>query len=111
MKFKEALLYLENSKYGHSKDFNIFKRALALFDIKETDFKIIQIAGTNGKGTVGTYLSNFIAGSNKTVGHFSSPHLEDYRERFKVNNKLISDELFIETVREIQKKLPENLKD
>ncbi|QQK07799.1 bifunctional folylpolyglutamate synthase/dihydrofolate synthase [Miniphocaeibacter halophilus] len=111
MKFEEALAYLEDVKYGHCKDFNNFKEVLALFKIKESDFKIIQIAGTNGKGTVGTFLSNFIEGSNKSIGHFISPHLVDYRERFKVNNKIISKESFINIVKKIKNTLADELKN
>ena len=110
MDIKEAIFYLEDSSYGHSKDFTVLKRVLALFNIKEDDFKIIQIAGTNGKGTVGTFLSYFIEGGNKTVGHFSSPHLVDYRERFKVNNKIVEDEFFIGIVEYIKEKIPFELK-
>lgn len=110
MNINEAIFYLEDSSYGHSKDFTILKRVLALFNIKEDDFKIIQIAGTNGKGTVGTFLSYFIEAEGKTVGHFSSPHLVDYRERFKVNNKIVEDKYFIEVVKNIKEKLPIELK-
>ncbi|WP_099203025.1 bifunctional folylpolyglutamate synthase/dihydrofolate synthase [Miniphocaeibacter massiliensis] len=110
MDFEEALYYIENSKYGHSKDLGILKKVLALFDIKGTDFKIIQIAGTNGKGTVGTFLSCFIGSTNKTVGHFISPHIEDYRERFKVNNKLVSKDEFVDIVNYIKSKLDEETK-
>lgn len=111
MEFDEALAYLEDVKYGHCKDLNNFKEVLALFNIDESDFKIIQIAGTNGKGTVGTFLSNFIANSSKKVGHFISPHLIDYRERFKVNNNIISKEKFIEITEIIKDKLSDKLKN
>ncbi len=110
MNVNDAIFYLEDSSYGHSKDFTIFKEVLALFNIVEEDFKIIQIAGTNGKGTVGTFLSYLIEGGNKTVGHFSSPHLVDYRERFKVNNKIVDDDLFVEIVERIKNIIPLKIK-
>lgn len=111
MNFDEALQFVEDCKYGHGKDYRALKKVLSILNFNENNFKIIQIAGTNGKGSVGTFLSDIIFGLNNTVGHFTSPHLIDYRERFKVNTEMISKNYFIEIVEEISENIDIELKE
>ena len=47
--------------------------------------KIIQILGTNGKGSTGRFLSLMLRSAGFNVGHFTSPHLLSIRERFWLN--------------------------
>jgi dihydrofolate synthase / folylpolyglutamate synthase len=53
-------------------------------------FKGIHIAGTNGKGSVSSYLASILQEAGYTVGLYTSPHLVDFGERIKVNGKHIS---------------------
>ncbi|MDO4674850.1 Mur ligase family protein [Campylobacter sp.] len=43
---------------------------------------IIHIVGTNGKGSTGRFLAQLLEGLNFKVGHYSSPHIFDFSERF-----------------------------
>lgn len=43
---------------------------------------IIQIIGTNGKGSTGRFIAMGLEQNNKSVLHFSSPHIFEFRERF-----------------------------
>ncbi|MDE5602395.1 MAG: bifunctional folylpolyglutamate synthase/dihydrofolate synthase, partial [Helicobacter sp.] len=52
--------------------------------------KIIHIIGTNGKGSVGRFLSLLLRQKGFNVGHFSSPHLLYFNERFWLNGKNVS---------------------
>lgn len=49
--------------------------------------KIIHIVGTNGKGSVGRFLSLLLRQRGLNVGHFSSPHLLHFNERFWLNGE------------------------
>ena len=53
--------------------------------------KFIHVAGTNGKGSVCAILSKSLQGANFNVGFFSSPHLVTIRERFRFNNRGITE--------------------
>lgn len=70
------------------------------------DLKIIHVAGTNGKGSVCSYISSVLVQADYTVGMFTSPHLVKLSERFAVDGKPISDgvfvEVFVETLRRIR---------
>lgn len=61
-------------------------------------FKSIHIAGTNGKGSVSHMLASVFQESGFKVGLYTSPHLKDFRERIKINGKMISEEYVIDFV-------------
>lgn len=56
---------------------------------------IIHVAGTNGKGSVCTYLRYCLEEAGYRVGVFTSPHLVNIRERFVLDGKMISEEDFL----------------
>lgn len=47
-------------------------------------YRIIHVAGTNGKGSVSSMLASCLAASGLSVGLYTSPHLLDFRERIKI---------------------------
>ena len=51
----------------------------------------IQIAGTNGKGSTASLISNVLIENGYKVGLFTSPHLVVMNERIRINHQLISD--------------------
>lgn len=66
-------------------------------EIKEEQLgRIIHVAGTNGKGSVCAFLQQIFLESGYHVGMFTSPHLITTRERFRIDAKMISEELFVE---------------
>jgi dihydrofolate synthase / folylpolyglutamate synthase len=56
----------------------------------EIDLKCIHVAGTNGKGSTSHLLASVLQEAGYKVGLYTSPHLQDYRERIKINGKEIS---------------------
>lgn len=58
----------------------------------ENDFKIVHVAGTNGKGSVVHGIASVLMEAGHKVGVYSSPHLVDFRERFRINGALCSQE-------------------
>lgn len=48
------------------------------------NYKIIHVAGTNGKGSVSNMLASALAASGHKVGLYTSPHILDFRERIRV---------------------------
>ena len=54
---------------------------------------IITVAGTNGKGSVVTYLSNILDRAGYKVGTYTSPHLIRFNERIRINGEAVADAL------------------
>ncbi len=61
-------------------------------------FPTIHVSGTNGKGSTCAMLAKIFQEAGFKVGLFTSPHLESYCERFKVNDKNISESEFAEII-------------
>lgn len=62
------------------------KKLLELIGNPQHDFKVIQVAGTNGKGSFGCYCNAILAQADFRVGWFSSPHLIRRSESIRVIN-------------------------
>jgi len=59
--------------------------------------KIIHVAGTNGKGSVCSFLSSICRESGYKTALFTSPHLITTRERFRIDGEMMSEEEFMES--------------
>ena len=58
----------------------------------EKKFKVIHVAGTNGKGSVCIFLSEILKKNGYSISVYTSPHLLKYNERFEANGRYITDE-------------------
>ena len=68
------------------------------------DYHTIHIAGTNGKGSTSHMLASVLQQAGYRVGLFTSPHLKDFRERVRVDGKMISER---EVVGFVERNMPE----
>ncbi|MBN2341764.1 MAG: bifunctional folylpolyglutamate synthase/dihydrofolate synthase [Deltaproteobacteria bacterium] len=64
--------------------------ACARFDHPQRSFSVIQVAGTNGKGSVSTMLERSLRATGLKTGLFTSPHIHRFTERFQINGEEIS---------------------
>jgi dihydrofolate synthase / folylpolyglutamate synthase len=60
-----------------------------VLDHPEHSFRSIHIAGTNGKGSVSHLLASVLQAAGYKTGLYTSPHLKDFRERIRINGKMI----------------------
>ena len=60
----------------------------------EKYLKFIHLAGTNGKGSTAAMLEHAFRSAGFSTGLYTSPHLIDVRERFRVNGKAVPEEIF-----------------
>ncbi|MDP2385973.1 MAG: folylpolyglutamate synthase/dihydrofolate synthase family protein [Bacteroidota bacterium] len=67
-------------------------------------FKAIHVAGTNGKGSTSHMLAAVLQEAGYKVGLYTSPHLKDFRERIRINGKMISQKYVIDFVEQHKKK-------
>ncbi|WP_373055901.1 folylpolyglutamate synthase/dihydrofolate synthase family protein [Zunongwangia sp. H14] len=66
----------------------------------EEKFKSVHVAGTNGKGSCSHMLASVLCEAGYKVGLYTSPHLKDFRERIKINGKVISQNEVVNFIRE-----------
>ncbi len=102
--YKEALKYLYGLqkfgiKFGLSKTSNI----LSHFNNPHLGRKYIHIAGTNGKGSVASFLCSILGRAGFKVGLYTSPHLVRFTERFRVNDSEIERSEVVRLVQDIKR--------
>src|SRR5689334_6373874 len=68
--------------------------------------KTIHIAGTNGKGSVSHMLAAILQSAGYTTGLYTSPHLKDFRERIKVNGKMVKEDFIVDFTERIKPMIP-----
>src|SRR2546429_208405 len=54
-------------------------------------WKVIHVAGTNGKGSVCAMVDSICRAQGRRTGLFTSPHLVTFRERIRVNGEMASE--------------------
>ncbi len=76
---------------------------MVLLDHPEKDFRCVHIAGTNGKGSTSHMLASILQQSGYKTGLYTSPHLRDFRERIRVNGKMIEKTEVVKFVKKYKK--------
>jgi len=95
LEYNDVISYINSiERFGSRPGLVRVQNLLRRLGNPEKNLKAIHVAGTNGKGSVSTMISYILEKSGYDVGMYTSPHLENYNERIKINNKDISDEEF-----------------
>ncbi len=69
-----------------------------LYGHPHKNYKTIHVAGTNGKGSVSHMLAAILQSAGYKTGLYTSPHLKDFRERIRINGKMIPEREVVDWV-------------
>lgn len=72
-------------------DNRLILRALAVIGNPEQNYKVIHLAGTNGKGSTAAFIEHGLVVAGYKVGKYSSPYIHCINECICVNQHMISD--------------------
>ena len=89
--------YEKTSKLRDLSKLEGIKHLLKKLGHPEKKFKIIHIAGTNGKGSTALIISHLLKSYGFATGCYTSPHLIDIRERIRINGRKVSKKNFVES--------------
>jgi dihydrofolate synthase/folylpolyglutamate synthase len=73
-------------------------RLMDALDNPQNKFRSIHVAGTNGKGSVSHFLAAILQKAGYKVGLYTSPHLVDFRERIRVDGKMVEQQYVVDFV-------------
>lgn len=112
IKYQEALDYLygfidhsltRSFRYSPDKfDLGRMQEFMEKLGNPQFDYQVIHIAGTKGKGSVGALIATSLERAGNRVGFYTSPHLQEYTERIRINGKQIPRHIFVELVEELK---------
>lgn len=117
MTYSEAIHFLYNklpvfSRTGAKAYKADLKNTLALCKFlgdPQNKIKTIHIAGTNGKGSVSHMIAAILQENQYKTGLYTSPHLNDFRERIKINGQMMDESFLVDFV-EKTKAISEEIK-
>jgi dihydrofolate synthase / folylpolyglutamate synthase len=92
MNIDEAMDWVYNiRRFGPDRSLEPTREYLKLLGNPQNSFKSIHIGGTNGKGSTSAYIASILEAAGYKVGLYTSPHLERFNERIKINGVEIPD--------------------
>ena len=108
MTYDEAVEYLYNSvPLFQNVGAGAYKEGLSTtllldehFGHPHLAYKTIHIGGTNGKGSCSHTIAAILQEAGYKVGLYTSPHLIDFRERIRINGKMIPQERVVSFVKD-----------
>lgn len=68
----------------------------------QDSFCCIHVAGSNGKGSTASYISNIAQRAGLKTALYTSPHLNDFRERIRINGQMVSKESLVTAAHKIR---------
>lgn len=93
MNYQEAVEFIETShKFGKRLGLENIHKLLELLGNPQDKLKFIHVAGTNGKGSVCSFIANILKEQGYKVGLYTSPYLETFTERIRLNGENIPEE-------------------
>lgn len=99
MNYTEAKNYIDDCyKKGSVYGLDSIRALISELGSPQNGQRIIHIAGTNGKGSVGTFIASVLQKAGYKVGRFVSPTIYCYEERFQINGSYINNDDFAQVM-------------
>ena len=103
MNYEEAVAYIEETpKFTKKNSLEHTKECLRRLGNPQEKFKVIHVAGTNGKGSTCAFLTSILREAGYSCGLFTSPHLVKINERFQINEVNIDDDTFLKAFERVK---------
>lgn len=105
--FEDAMKFIMSfSRLGKKvNDLSRVQRLLNMLDNPQNSLEFIHIAGTNGKGSVSTMISEILCEAGIRTGLFTSPYILEFRDRIRFMGEMISKEDLSSICFEVKSKL------
>jgi len=107
MTYPDAIQYLFGlQKHGIKLGLETMRSILPAIGSPERRLRVLHVGGTNGKGSTTAMAAAMLQASGMRVGLYTSPHLVEFRERIRVNGRMIPEERLAELVEVVRAVIP-----
>lgn len=89
--FSRLPMFQRQGASAYRKDLTNIRKLATHLGEPQQKFKSIHVAGTNGKGSTSHMLASIFMASGYRCGLYTSPHLTDFRERIRIDGKMIPE--------------------
>lgn len=102
MNYQEALAYMKKiEKYGSVPGLESIRELLHRLGDPQEHYPVVQIAGTNGKGSTGAFLTTILLKAGCKVGRFFSPAVFCERETISFQGQMIPEDMYAVCMEEV----------
>lgn len=106
MNYAKALEFIHSTyKFGSKLGLENIKTLLDALGNPQSELKFVHVAGTNGKGSTSSMISHILMESGYKTGLYTSPFIEQFNERMRIDNVYISDEEIGELTETVKEKI------
>ncbi len=106
MNYEEAMQYIHGTlKFGSKLGLERIAGLMDLLGNPQKKLKFVHVTGTNGKGTTTAFISNILIDSGYKTGIFTSPYIQRFTERIKIDNNEIQPDELAEVIDHIKSKI------
>ena len=103
MEYHEAANFLfDLRRYSPTTGVESTRRLLDFLGAPGEDLRVVRIAGSNGKGSTARMAESVLREAGYDVGLYTSPHLDDVRERVRIDGRKVSKAAVREFVEEVE---------
>jgi dihydrofolate synthase / folylpolyglutamate synthase len=106
MNYQEATDYIKSTlKFGIKLGLDRMNTLLSLMDNPHKKMKYVHVAGTNGKGSTVAFISSMLIEAGYKVGIYTSPSIERFSDRIRINNIEINEDELIKNTEFVKSKI------
>jgi dihydrofolate synthase / folylpolyglutamate synthase len=110
MTYQDTLAYLYSlNKIGIRFGLGPIRSLLERLQNPQSSYPAILIAGTNGKGSVAAMTAAILSSGGFKTGLYTSPDLIDFRERIRINDRMISRDEAMRCAEAVKEKITEDI--
>lgn len=112
MNYEQAIEFIHSTyKFGSKLGLQNITKLTELLGNPQNSYKIIHIAGTNGKGSTSNMIHDVLMASGYKAGLFISPFLEEFTERIQVNKQHIDKDSLARITQLVKEKIDIMIKE
>jgi dihydrofolate synthase / folylpolyglutamate synthase len=102
--YKNALDFLYSlERFGILLGLDNITQLLASIGNPQNTFPAVHVGGSNGKGSTSSFINEILRASGKKTALYTSPHLNDFRERIRLNGEMVSKEALVSSTHALRK--------
>ena len=93
--FQQIPMYQRQGQAAYKADLSVTEALDEYMGHPHRSFRTIHVGGTNGKGSVAHMLASILQSAGYRTGLYTSPHLNDFRERIRVDGQMVDRDFVI----------------
>lgn len=106
MNYDEAMEYIHGTlKFGSKLGLESISKLMDFMGNPQKKLKFVHVAGTNGKGSTTAFISSILINSGYKTGIFTSPYIQRFTERIKIDDKEIAPNELMDIIEFVKTKI------